>query len=79
MTDYRNGGVCRAGVWPGQMIGVPCANCGHTDLVHPGGHNPAVAECLLCALEDTIAQFTPPPGVTLTITRIEGKKDEDSS
>lgn len=79
MTDHRNGGVCRSGIPANSMIGVPCPNCGHTDLVHPGGHNPAVGECLLCVLEDTIAQFTPPPGVALTIERIEPGKDTDSS
>ena len=78
MTDRRNGGVCRAGVWPGQLIGLPCSNCGHNNLVHPGSHNPAIDECLLCALEETIAQFTPPPDVALTITRIEGEKSETS-
>lgn len=79
MTDRMNGGVCRAGVSPGQMIGVPCPNCGHTDLVHPGVHNPAISACLVCLLEETIEQFTPPPDIALTITRIEGKKDEDST
>lgn len=78
MTDYRNGGICRAGVSMNQPIGVPCPNCGHADLVHPGRHNPAIGECLLCVLEDTIAQFTPPPNVALTITRIEGEKGETS-
>lgn len=78
MTDRRNGGVCRAGTFPGQMIGLPCSNCGHTDLVHPGNHNPAIAECLLCLLEETIEQFTPPPNVAFTITRVEGEKGDES-
>lgn len=78
MTDRVNGGVCRAGIGGNQPGGYPCTNCGHTDLVHPGSHNPAIAECLLCALEDTIAQVTLPPDVALTITRIEGEKGETS-
>lgn len=78
MTDHRNGGICRSGISAGMMIGIPCPNCGHTDLVHPGGHNPAISSCLLCLLEDTIAQFTPPPGVALTIERVQ-REGEDSS
>lgn len=41
---------CTKPMLPGQMFGEPCEDCGHTNLVHPGRHNPALTECVLCRL-----------------------------
>jgi hypothetical protein len=72
MTDRMNGGpICRSGIPAGSMIGVPCPNCGHTDLAHPGGHNPAIGECLLCRLEAMIEQLAP------LLDQVTGEKSEE--
>lgn len=31
------------------QIAEPCATCGHTMLLHPGFHNPALSACVLCS------------------------------
>lgn len=31
-------------------IGTACSNCGHTNVVHPGHHNPSLSECAICLL-----------------------------
>jgi DNA-directed RNA polymerase subunit RPC12/RpoP len=43
--------ICTSSISPGAMIGVACPSCGHSDLVHPGIHNPTVDACLLCMLQ----------------------------
>ena len=35
----------------GDVIGSACPDCGHTNVVHPGAHNPAIESCVLCRLE----------------------------
>lgn len=35
----------------GSIIGAPCFDCGHTNMVHPGSHNPAITVCVLCEME----------------------------
>jgi hypothetical protein len=36
------------------LIGEPCPQCGHMNIVHGHRGNPAVAACLLCVLEAKI-------------------------
>lgn len=33
-----------------QPIGEACPDCGHTNVLHPGPHNPSLDECLVCRL-----------------------------
>jgi hypothetical protein len=35
----------------------PCANCGHTMLVHGGVHNSALTECVICMMLVDVAEF----------------------
>lgn len=35
----------------GQVLGRACPDCRHTNLVHPGGHNPDIRQCVLCILD----------------------------
>lgn len=51
MTDQR---PCTRGGWGATVPGQACDDCGHTNLVHPGDHNPALRECLLCQLAATV-------------------------
>lgn len=44
--------ICTTPATAGERIGKPCDDCGHTNLVHPGTHNPALDACLLCQLSD---------------------------
>lgn len=46
--------ACRMRVIAGQLIDVACPNCGHTQHLHPGPHNPALRACLLCELSDLL-------------------------
>lgn len=43
-------GPCRRPVAAGDLIGTPCPDCGHTNLIHPGTHNPALECCVICEL-----------------------------
>lgn len=43
---------CDYSAWSGELVGTACPECGHTSLVHPGSHNPSLAECVLCWLID---------------------------
>lgn len=53
-SAVRQTEICSSGIPAGAMIGTPCPSCGHSDLVHPGGHNPAIEACLLCMLQIAI-------------------------
>lgn len=56
--------VCRHYIGPDQVIGTPCPNCGHADLVHPGFPNPSLEECVVCRLllvTDSALGATGPP------------------
>lgn len=44
-------GPCRRSSFVGEMIGAACPDCGHTNLVHSGKHNPALNACALCELQ----------------------------
>jgi hypothetical protein len=35
---------------PSDVIGEPCKNCGHSNLVHPGHANPDLQVCVICEL-----------------------------
>lgn len=41
---------CTRPTTAGEMIGDPCTDCGHTNVVHPGRLNPALTACVLCEL-----------------------------
>lgn len=41
---------CTTQVLGGQTIGDPCVDCGHTNVVHPGRHNPVLDSCVICLL-----------------------------
>lgn len=43
--------ICTQRAIAGELIGDPCPNCGHTNLAHGGGHNPAVDACVICELQ----------------------------
>jgi hypothetical protein len=34
----------------GDPIGQPCWRCQHTNVVHPGPHNPTLSACVICEL-----------------------------
>lgn len=34
----------------GDWIGAVCEHCGHTNVVHPGPHNPTLIACVICEL-----------------------------
>lgn len=42
--------ICTNTAWAGTMAGKACHICGHTNLVHPGTHNPALTSCVICQL-----------------------------
>jgi hypothetical protein len=42
--------VCTIGTSSDEPIGIPCTSCGHTNLVHPGSHNPGLTACALCTM-----------------------------
>lgn len=37
----------------GDLIAGACEHCGHVIALHPGTHNPALEECLVCWMLDT--------------------------
>lgn len=41
---------CTKAAMVGDRVGEACKECGHTNLVHHGPHNPALIECVLCVL-----------------------------
>jgi hypothetical protein len=48
--------ICRNPTRVGDIVGKPCKECGHANIVHPGPGTPAITQCLLCemvALIDT--------------------------
>lgn len=47
--------VCQKSDFAGQIVATPCPDCGHTNVLHPGVHNPKLDECLVCRLEATLA------------------------
>lgn len=44
---------CTKSDFTGEVIGNACPDCGHTNVLHPGRHNPALNECLVCVLIET--------------------------
>lgn len=42
--------VCTKSDWEGEVVGAACPDCGHTNAVHPGVHNPVLDACVLCRL-----------------------------
>lgn len=40
--------VCHASTSTADVIGAPCRECGHTNLAHPGNHNPTLDACAIC-------------------------------
>lgn len=42
--------ICQNHTMPNESIGAPCSACGHTNLAHPGGQNPSLDQCAVCAL-----------------------------
>lgn len=46
--------ACSVRVVPGEVIGKACSNCGHTNVVHPGVHNPHLTACVICRMNSTI-------------------------
>ena len=51
--------ACTTAPTPGDIIGEPCEDCGHTNVVHPGRHNPSLDACALCRLERSVASQSP--------------------
>lgn len=43
-------GRCTRRTQAGELVLDPCTDCGHTNLVHPGRHNPALSLCAICAV-----------------------------
>ena len=50
------GAICTARFGPDDLIGTPCANCGHTNVVHLSLGNPSLTECILCRLQQEIIE-----------------------
>jgi hypothetical protein len=46
----RELGACTRRTEVGDRIGSPCPTCGHTNVLHPGPHNPALTMCVICEL-----------------------------
>lgn len=42
--------ICQRPIVGSAERGLPCQECGHSDYVHPGVPNPALSECVVCAL-----------------------------
>lgn len=42
---------CNVIVGHRQDITAPCEQCRHTNLVHRGGHNPALEACTICEMQ----------------------------
>jgi hypothetical protein len=42
--------ICHWGTSMDEVIGAPCDNCGHTNLVHPGPQNPSLTACAICEM-----------------------------
>lgn len=45
----------------GAVTGAPCRDCGHTNLVHGGGHNPDLTACVICQLVMAAQPHPEPP------------------
>lgn len=50
----QQSGVC--GLWTSasSFPGQACEGCGHTNLVHPGNHNPSLTKCAICLVLATV-------------------------
>lgn len=51
---YEEEILCTRSGFAGERIGAACGKCGHTNVVHPGTHNPQLTVCLVCVLLDNI-------------------------
>jgi hypothetical protein len=55
--------LCRI-LAPRQDLVAGCSQCGHTNLLHPGAHNPDLNECLICLLKEMLPpKHGPDPAV----------------
>lgn len=64
MSSRKN---CRMSIPAGTIAGVPCPNCGHNNLLHPGAGNPAIIECLACDWEAKLDEMSE---LTLALSKV---------